>query len=180
MTLLRWVVAERDDRDALRDFECTSPQSRRVRRAGRWEDQHPAKYERAAQTLIRTKIKPVGDPYRTVLLGWHGRHLGAVCSYRSIGGSSQYVIEVVAVSTKLQQRGRGWGIEALTTALNFITAEAHAHGYSLVTVMAGIHEKNQRSQRLFEGQGFQPTAVLPDRYQGWSAEFPVAGAPTKD
>jgi hypothetical protein len=100
--------------------------------------------------------------------------LGGVAAYQSLV-SEGFLIGPIAVARPYRHRGGGWAIEALTTALDFMTAEADAEGYSAVRVAAKIHEDNRPSQRLFEGQRFEQTSVRADGYQVWSAEFPIEG-----
>ena len=136
---------------------------------------HDAEHELDVQALIRQKLRPVGDPNRTVLVGWDASDLGAVVTYRSHGHGT-FTIDIIAVALRYRHRGGGWAREALATALDFITADADGHGYSRALVGAFIHEKNRPSQRLFQHEGFAQTAEHLEGYQFWSVELVIDDA----
>lgn len=174
MSLLRWSPAGRGDVDALRLFRCT-PKGRNVRRFGTWELDHPRPHELRVQALICHHLKPVGDRDRTVLLGWEGADLGGVTTYRRIG-SGAYMIDVLAIAERFRHRRGGWGREALSTTLGYITADTDEDGYNVAGVSALIHEDNRASQRIFELERFEITALRDDGYQVWSADLIIEGA----
>jgi RimJ/RimL family protein N-acetyltransferase len=177
VSLLRWTTGERKDRDALRSFACTEQRSKIKRPWGGYDSHHPAPYELRVQSMIRENLKPAGEPGRTTLLGWdtHGS-LGGVSTYRSIGSAAQFSIDAIAVASRFRHKGGGCALEAISTTLDYLTAEADAHGYSVMTVAATIHEDNRPSQHLFERQGFEQTDEQPHGYQVWSADIVVEGA----
>jgi RimJ/RimL family protein N-acetyltransferase len=176
VSLLNWVPGRRIDQDALRAFECTQPLRKFRRPWGGWDTHHPAHYELVVQGLIRSRLKPVGEPGRTVLLGWDARgDLGGVSTYRALGSAS-FNIDAIAVAQRFRHRGGGWALEALSTTLDYITADADGDGYTTASVAAQIHEDNRPSQRLFESQRFEQTDVAPDGYQVWAAVLVVEGA----
>lgn len=138
------------------------------------EKTHEAWHELPIQAMIRERLTPAGEPNRTVLLGWAGDSLGAVSSYRLLGGSN-FQIDVLAVAQEFRHRGGGWALETIGTTLDYITADAAGAGAPTFTAGAWIHQDNRPSQRLFERQGFEQTAdQKPEGYQVWSATFPVA------
>lgn len=175
MSLLNWQTGRRVDRDALRTFTCTRKRSK-VKQVWGWSEGHEARHELVVQSMIRERLKPVGSPARTVLLGWSpSDDLGGVAAYRTLGQAS-FSIDVIAVAQQYRNRGGGWAREALSTTLDFLTADADSDGYTFAKVAATIHEDNRPSQRLFASQQFEHTDERPEGYQVWSAEFVVAGA----
>lgn len=175
MSLLDWQTGKREDRDALRSFRCAHEPARHRGPAG-WRSHARAPWEREAQALIRSRLKPVGGPGRTVLLGWDDAgELGAVVSYVDLT-NARYVIEVIAASMRHRFCGGGVAREALGTALQYITADADDHGHASVVIGADIHRRNEPSRRLFRSEGFAQTFARDDDYETWATEVIIAGA----
>jgi RimJ/RimL family protein N-acetyltransferase len=170
LSLLDWRPGKADDQDSLKTFKCTDAPKKVKLPMGNWGP-GPAVYEHRVQSLIRTQLNCVGDPSRTVLLGRsEDGALGGVTSYRRLS-SSQYVVEVVAVAVRHRHKGGGVAREALATTLDYLTADAVADGYSMVTVSAKVHEKNRPSQFLLTHEGFAQTGDDGDGYQVWAMDL---------
>ena len=176
MSLLTWRSGRVEDRDALRAFQCTPNPTRARLPFGPRGAQHKAPYELRVQALIRQDLKPARVPHRTTLLGWtRDEQLGGVVSYLAVGSEQKFKIDVIAVALALRRRGGGWAREGLTTALDFITAEADQHGFHAALIAASVHEDNRPAQDLFEREGFRVTGEEPDGYQTWALELIVSG-----
>ncbi len=175
-SLLEWRPARRQDRDALKRIECTTP-GRKCKHAGRWEVHHPRKYELEVQSAIRSRINPPCQLPNHCLLGWDGDELAAVAFYEELDGPAQVEVHAVAVGMPYRRKGGGWADEMLKTVLDEITLRAHEHGVDFVAVLAWIDGANRPSQDLFRRAGMRQTGVLAETtLERWSATYLVRGA----
>ena len=101
-------------------------------------------------------------------LGFGEAELLAVVDFR-LHETWQFFV-VNAIGTHYQHRGRGYGREALASALDVMTRTRRRYGLK-IGVMARIDPRNEPSLRLFRGAGFEYLNEARG-FQNWGADLP--------
>lgn len=168
MSLLSWRNAERGDRAALQQFDCTVPE-------GPWRgtrvSRHPKPWELDVQTGIHGCRPPVG-PDEILLLGEDETGIAAVSwSWHDYDEDDEppSVWKVLAVAVARRHRGTGGHIadEALQVTLEAFKQHGREHGTSEFGVVGWIHPRNLPSQKLSGRAGFTRLRAISADLEEW-------------
>ncbi|MBT0772781.1 GNAT family N-acetyltransferase [Kineosporia sp. J2-2] len=163
--LLDWRPFEKSDRPALARFVCTDPESKI------WDGSkktHPRPWEYTVQSAVR-RHRPRAAHGDQMYLGLDDRGIGAVVAWSRYPDPGQWLLQLIAVTTRYRGRGRGWGWarEAVQVSMNAMTEAAAAAGSGRLLVQARIDRRNTASKRLFGEAGFSYESDHSDDLETW-------------
>lgn len=159
---LAWREAERNDRELLKTFTCTTPAPRySQRRQGMFV--HRSSWELTTQSYIRG-LKGIDSRYYLNILGFTDAQLVSVVSaeYKP----ADQIIVIHAIGRCLHHRGLGIASKTLDELIRRIEVWRVELNFPADEVYAYIHPDNDASQVLFSSRGFVLEDVE-DGFQVW-------------
>lgn len=170
---LDWQKAQPKDATAVQSFQCCFCVRRK---RAPWGLSCPYWEHRVQSSIRREMAKNVlGKKSDYMLLGFDGTDLAALSWSYEVSGPSEVSILVAAVATSHRGPGMRYGDELMDQTLQRIMNRADAAGVPTVTVEANIHQKNLRSQRLFQRSGFRKTRA--GTVELWQTKSGLPGHP---
>ena len=109
----------------------------------------------------------------TLLLGIDEGGIAAMAAWTSVDDPSDVLLQAVAVATRHRHRGGAHAREAITTALDRITADAARAHVSAVLVEGRIHQENQPSKALCAAHGFLHDGDATPELERWMLYRPL-------
>ena len=165
------VDANREHRQALREFTCTTPDPKSA--TGR-RLSHPRAWEKHVQTYIRRLgvPKPVGQVVQLGIDEDAGLVSVAHFSYTE-SVNHDAVVSAHAVAIEVSQRGAegetaDWAMEQL---LQRASSDFQARKYSSATVLAEVHASNRDCQTFLERNEFSFHSAVGTDLQLWTLAF---------
>lgn len=147
--LLSWADAVAEDREALKQFRCTSEPVRGPTSV--WKRTYSRPYERVAEKLIHglNPAKAARRPQR-IWLGRDDEGIAAVLAWSWLPDQS-IMVDVAALARRIRNLGAHPTQEMVDTSQAQAMGEAVTRGLAALDVGAVIH-KNNLASRYFAGR----------------------------
>lgn len=166
-TLLQWRTSTLADVWQRQRFTCAVPPETI------WDGRrktHPAQHEIQVQSWLRSHRVRHDE---TLLLGIDGDGIAAMTAWTQVAGPSRVLLQAVAVASRHRHHGGEHAREAITTALDRITADAARTQASTIGVEARIHPDNHSSKVLCAAHGFRYVEDLDHHLKRWALSRPL-------